>query len=214
MRHIDIEIHGPTEGIELDVSSGEAAIPSAILHVTAIPTHPVKALAWVYRVEHWIAVILRWAAVLLSIALGFLMAAQVVMRYGLQSPFLGIEELAPMLGLWVYFLGMANATRERDHITGGIINLVFKNEKLICCIRMFGTILCLVSTCIFGFYAQKYALFNLSIGRMSPYMGFSKALWDFSMVTGFVLTGFYFVLQFVSEIQQFANITGDKRGTP
>ena len=210
MKQMDIEVHEPHNGVELEAATGKAAIPSVIQHVTAIPEVPIKALAWFYKLEKKLALLFRWATVLLSIALGFLMAAQVFMRYVLQSPFLGIEELAPMLGLWVYFLGMTNATRERDHITGGIISLIFNNPKIICCIRIFGTVLCLIATCIFGYYAQKHAMFNFGIGRKSPYMGYSKALWDFSMVTGFVLTGFYFVLQFMSESQQLTSLFNKK----
>lgn len=206
MKQMDIEVHKSHDDIDLETASGKAAIPSVIEHVTAIPEQPLKALAWLYPLEKKLAHLFRWATVLLSMALGFLMAAQVFMRYVLQSPFLGIEELAPMLGLWVYFLGMTNATRERDHITGGIISLIFSNAKIICSIRIFGTVSCLIATCVFGYYAQKYAMFNFGIGRKSPYMGYSKALWDFSMVTGFVLTGFYFILQFISEGQQLTSL--------
>ena len=207
----DIEVHEPSDGIAMDVTSGEAAVPSTVHHVTAIPKNPIKALAWVYKAEHWLITVVRWVAVLLSLALGLLMAAQVLMRYGLQSPFLGIEELALMFGLWIYFLGMVHATRERDHITGGIIGLIFQNQLLIASVRMAGTLLCLFAICIFSYYAQKYAMFNLSIGRVSPYMGFSKAIWDFSMVVGFILTGFYLILQFISEIQQITAIVKHRR---
>lgn len=210
MKHLDIEVHESKDGVNLDVSSGEAALPSTILHATAIPENPIKALSWVYKIEKYIVLLLRWCAVLLSLALGFLMAAQVLMRYVLHSPFLGIEELAPMLGLWVYFLGIANATRERDHITGGILTLVFKNKKFICFIRIFGTVLCIIATIVFGYYAQKHAWFNMSIGRKSPYMGFSKGFWDFSMVVGFILTGFYFILQLIAELRQFVTISKTK----
>jgi len=207
----DIEVQQPSDDFDLDATSGEAAISSNFQAVTAIPANPLKSLSWLYKAEKGIIVVVRWVAVLFSLALGFLMAAQVLMRYGLQSPFLGIEELAPMFGLWIYFFGMVHATRARDHITGGIIGLIFKNQLIICSVRIGGTVLCLLAICIFGFYAQKYAMFNLSIGRVSPYMGFSKAIWDFSMVVGFVLTGFYLVLQLISEIQQINAIVKYRR---
>ena len=210
MKHLNIEVHESRDNVNLDVSSGEAALPSNILHATAIPETPIKALSWVYKIEKFVIFFLRWGAVLLSLALGLLMAAQVLMRYVLHSPFLGIEELAPMLGLWIYFLGISNATRERDHITGGILTLVFTNKKLICSIRIIGTILCIIATIVFGYYAQKHAWFNMSIGRKSPYMGFSKGFWDFSMVVGFILTGFYFILQVIAELRQFVTIPKTK----
>jgi TRAP-type C4-dicarboxylate transport system permease small subunit len=146
---------------------------------------------------------IRFILVTVFILLGFLLFAQVVMRYGIESPFLGTEELAPMLALWGYFLGMVNATREREHITGGVLTLICKNIKIIQVVRIFGTLICLIATIIFGYYAWDFALFNLDIGRKSLYMRWPKYLWDFSMVTGFVLIGFYYVIQLVSEVKQF-----------
>ncbi|MDX2511641.1 MAG: TRAP transporter small permease subunit [Desulfobacterales bacterium] len=209
MKHLDIDVHKPGDDLELPVANGEAARPSNIPVPTAIPENPIRALSWVYKAEHGFVALLRWITVSLSLALGVLMATQVVLRYGLESPFLGMEELAPMIALWVYFLGMAHATRQRDHITGGIVTLFIKNEKVICAIRIFGTIVCVVAACIFGYYAQKNALFNLGIGRKSPYMGFSKGFWDFSMVVGFALMGFYLILQLISEIRQLTNFFTD-----
>lgn len=205
MKHRDIDVPKTEGDLDLPVSSGEAALPSNIDIPTAIPEDPIRALAWVYKAERGLVTLLRWIAVTLSLALGVLMATQVVMRYGLKSPFLGMEELAPMMALWVYFLGMAHATRERDHIAGGVVTLFIENPKIICMIRIFGTVLCVFATIIFGYFAQKNAFFNLGIGRSSPYMGFSKGYWDFSMVVGFALMGFYLILQLISEIRQLTS---------
>lgn len=147
--------------------------------------------------------IIRFILVIVFISLGFLLFAQVVMRYGIESPFLGTEELAPMLALWGYFLGMVNATREKEHITGGVLTLICKNIKVIQSVRIFGSALCLITTIIFAYYAWDFALFNLEIGRKSLYMRWPKYLWDFSMMTGFVLIGFYYILQLFSEVMQF-----------
>lgn len=158
-----------------------------------------------YRIERKFIRIVRFLLVATSLSLGLLMFSQVVMRYGIESPFLGTEELAPMLALWVYFLGMVNATREREHITGGIITLIFSNQRVIDGVRIFGTMVCLVATLIFGFYAWEFASFNFELGRKSLYLRWPKSLWDFSMLTGFVLVGFYYVLQLIVEVKHFKN---------
>lgn len=90
-------------------------------YVKAVPGDAKARQSLFFRFEARLAQIIAVAMVLSTIALGLLMAAQVVMRYGLESPFLGIEELAPMLALWAYFLGMIYATRDQDHISGGIV---------------------------------------------------------------------------------------------
>jgi len=173
--------------------------------IKPVPAPEQKNVNPLYRIERQFIKVIRLVLVISSLSLGLLMAGQVVMRYGIESPFLGIEELAPMLALWVYFLGMVNATRERDHITGGIVTLIFSNQRVIDAVRIFGTLVCLVATIIFGYYAWEFAIFNFELGRKSLYMRWPKWLWDFSMLTGFVLVGFYYVLQLVVEVKHFKN---------
>lgn len=158
-----------------------------------------------FRMEAQLAQVISVAMVTSTMSLGFLMAAQVVMRYGLESPFLGIEELAPMLALWAYFLGMICATRDQDHISGGIVALLFENKTLIKVIRLAGSGACLLAVCLFGYFALKFALFNFDLGRKSVYMRWPKYLWDFSMVVGFILMGFYYCLQIIAEVRDLKN---------
>ena len=170
-------------------------------YVKAVPESAKVNPSLFYRLEARLAQVIAVAMVISTIALGLLMAAQVVMRYGLESPFLGIEELAPMLALWAYFLGMIYATRDQDHISGGIVALIFKNRTLIQVIRLSGSFACLLAVCVFGYFALKFAMFNFDLGRKSIYMRWPKYLWDFSMVTGFALMAFYYCLQIVAEIR-------------
>ncbi|MEH6579343.1 MAG: TRAP transporter small permease [Amphritea sp.] len=178
--------------------------------VKLVPDKEQTDVSLFFRLERKFIALIRGLLVFVSIALGLLMFSQVVMRYGIESPFLGIEELAPMLALWIYFLGMTHATREREHITGGIVTLIFSNHRVIDAIRIFGTVVCLILTVVFGYFAYKYALFNFELGRKSLYLRWPKSLWDFSMFTGFLLVGFYYVLQLIAEVRDFKNIKSTK----
>ncbi len=152
-----------------------------------------------YAIEAKIAWVMRVILFTSILSLGLLMAAQVFMRYAIASPFLGIEEMAPMLALWTYFVGMAYCSRERDHIEGGVMSLVIQNTRVLVAIRLFGSVVVLVALVIFIFYAWDYASFNLSLNRKSAYMKLPKYLWDFSMLTGFGLMIFYMFLQIFLE---------------
>lgn len=174
-------------------------------HVKPVPADVKAGLSLFFRIEARLAQVVSVGMVVASIALGLLMAAQVLMRYGLESPFLGIEELAPMLALWAYFLGMIYATRDQDHISGGIVTLIFKNRTVIQCIRLGGSLACLLAVCVFGYFALNFAQFNLDLGRKSIYMRWPKYLWDFSMVTGFALMGFYYCLQIIADVRDLKN---------
>ena len=181
--------------------------PEPIMPAGSDAAAPVyRGLGVFYAAEDRVALLMRVILFGAMIALGLLMAAQVFMRYVISSPFLGIEELAPMLALWIYFIGMAYCTRERDHIEGGVLTLLTQNRKTLLAVRLFGTLACLVTVLVFAWFAWDFAAYNLSLNRKSTYMRLPKYIWDFSMVSGFALMILYLVLQFFLEAR--ALVTG------
>src|SRR5690554_2729005 len=115
--------------------------------------------------EGCLAAALRWIMFLSILTLSLTMVAQVVMRYVLEWPFLGIEEMAPLLALWGYFAGMIYSTRHRSHIEGGVMNLITENPLVLGLLRLLGTVVSLVALCIFFYYAYTFVQFNMDIGR-------------------------------------------------
>lgn len=188
-------------------SLDDVLVPQPIIPAADDPTRPVyRGLGGFYALEGRLAWLMRVILFTAILSLGLLMAAQVFMRYVIASPFLGIEELAPMLALWIYFIGMAYCTRERDHIEGGVLTLITQNRKTVLSVRLFGTAVCLVTVLVFAWFAWDFAAYNLSLNRKSTYMRLPKYIWDFSMVSGFVLMILYLVLQLFLEAR--ALITG------
>ncbi|KIC14115.1 MULTISPECIES: TRAP transporter small permease [Leisingera] len=181
--------------------------PEPIMPAGSDAAAPVyRGLGVFYAAEDRVALLMRVMLFGAMISLGLLMAAQVFMRYVISSPFLGIEELAPMLALWIYFIGMAYCTRERDHIEGGVLTLLTQSRKTLLAVRLFGTLACLVTVLVFAWFAWDFAAYNLSLNRKSTYMRLPKYIWDFSMVSGFALMILYLVLQFFLEAR--ALVTG------
>jgi len=165
-----------------------------------------RSLGLLYLAEAKLAWLMRVIMFCAMISLGLLMAAQVFMRYVISSPFLGMEEMAPMLALWIYFIGMAYCTRERDHIEGGVMSLVIKRRSTLLALRLLGSVVCLITLVIFCKYAWDFASFNMSLNRKSSYMQLPKYLWDLSMIFGFVLMITYMALQLFLEAR--ALLTG------
>ena len=146
------------------------------------------------QAESLIAWMQRALIIIVILSLALLMVVQIILRYGLEEPFLGIEETSVLLGLWFYFLGAAYVTREEAHIRGGVAGLVIKNPKTLAAIRLIGTLLCIAAIAMFTYYAYKYAAFTLKIGRNSSYLEWPTILWVASMLFGFIMMAFYFVL--------------------
>jgi TRAP-type transport system small permease protein len=148
-----------------------------------------------------------------GLGLAILMFTQVIMRYVLESPFAGIEEAAILMAVWIYFLGMGYATKERAHIHGGIVSLVVTDPFKIELIRFIVSIICAIAACVFGYYATKYGLFVIEKGRMSLYLQWPKGLWSASMIFGFAMMVIYFMLQTVKDYREMLTAKAQSKTT-
>jgi len=151
------------------------------------------------KLELGLGHILEAGMVICGLSLALLMVAEVILRYWLELPFLGIEEVTVLLGLWLYFLSAAYVTREDAHIRGGIAELVIRNPVLLDGVRFTGTIVCLLASCVFFYYAVTYALFTISTNRASSYLRWPTGFWVASMAVGFVFIVLYFLLQAIRQ---------------
>ena len=154
------------------------------------------------RFEALLNHIFRTLMLFAGLMLAALMFAQVIMRYVLESPFTGIEEASILLAVWVYFLGMGYATRQHDHIHGGILSLVVKDPYKTQLFRLFGSLICMLAACVFGYFACKYALKEIDRGRLSINLRWPRGIWSASMIVGFTMMVGYFLLNAIGQIRQ------------
>ena len=168
--------------------------------VTALPKGALAAnLRWVIATEAIVQRILFVFIVAFGLSLAGLMFIQVVLRYAFASPFVGIEELSLLFGAWFYFLGIAYVTRDGEHIHGGILTMVVRDPNGVQAVRLVVTALGVAACAVFGYFAIKYALFEIQTGRLSSYMRWPKGMWSASLIFGFVGTTIYMILQAVHQ---------------
>ncbi len=152
--------------------------------------------AWLYRAERIMRRLLEIMMVLSGLGLGILMFAQVVLRE-LDSAFLGFEEAAILLGLWIYFLGFSYATWNQTQISGGLETLILKSEKSK---HRHAVIINLASFCFLVFILFQtwdYFVFTSGNGRVSTYLRWPRGLWAGSLLAG---VGISCLAQFVHTV--------------
>lgn len=149
----------------------------------------------------------RGLMMLACLLLAILIFTQVVTRYFMDASFNGIEETSVLLAVWVYFLGMGYATREHEHIHGGIVSLVVKSPKKIAWIRLVNTVLCMLAACFFGYFAYTYAMGEISRGKVSATLRWPRGLWSASMIVGFAMMIGYFLLEAINQYRSLGKIS-------
>ena len=176
-------------------------------HLSAIPEQTKSKLDQrLVKFERLLNTLFRSMMFIVGFSLAGLMFTQIIMRYVLESPFTGIEEAAVLLGVWIYFLGMGYATREREHIHGGIVSLLVSDPLKISWIRFVGTVISMLAACIFGYFACKYAFFVIGKGRTSINLQWPRGLWSASMIVGFAMMVGYFLLEAINEYRDLRKI--------
>ncbi|MDE2789255.1 MAG: TRAP transporter small permease [Paracoccaceae bacterium] len=190
----------------------ELSDPEPPEHLTAIPEGALaERLRWIVAVEAVFERIFYVFIIVFGLCLATLMFAQVVLRYVFASPFVGIEELALLFGAWFYFLGVAYVTRNGEHIHGGILTMVVKSPNVVRGVRLLMTVLGIVACAVFGYYAIRYALFEIQTGRLSSYMRWPKGWWSASLIFGFTGTAVYMVMQAVNQFADLLAHLGKER---
>lgn len=137
-----------------------------------------------------------------GITLTALMLAQVIMRYVMESGFLGVEEIGVLLGVWFYFLGMALATRSGEQIRGGIANLLVTSPRGKWCLALYETGFTLFANTVFCWLALQYTLSLFESGRTSTYMSWPTWLWAAAMACGFLLATLFTLQQCLRLIKE------------
>ena len=64
--------------------------------------------------------------------------------------------------------------------------MVVRNPNGVQAVRLVVTVLGIGACAVFGYFAIKYALFEIQTGRLSSYMRWPKGLWSASLIFGFV----------------------------
>ena len=128
------------------------------------------------------------------VALAFLMVVQIILRYVFIAPFLGVEEVAVLLGLWIYFLGLIHVTRTRRHISGGVLELFVRGQAGMRAMEIFKLVVCVASSAIFLVFSVQYWIKTADSGRISTYLSWPMTIWVSSMVVGFGIATLLFTV--------------------
>ena len=132
--------------------------------------------------------------VFFCVALAFLMVVQIILRYVFIAPFLGVEEIAVLLGLWIYFLGLIHVTRTRQHISSGVLQLFVRGRASIRAMEIFKLVVCVASSAIFLVFSVQYWIKTADSGRISTYLSWPMTIWVSSMVAGFGIATLLFTV--------------------
>ncbi|SLM29469.1 putative DctQ (C4-dicarboxylate permease, small subunit) [Desulfamplus magnetovallimortis] len=93
---------------------------------------------------------------------------QVIMRYILELPVMGLDEILVYPTLWLYFLGSVNASREDTQIKANVLDVFLKSDRAKLKVRIVADILSLVTALWLTWWAWDYFRYALRVWKESP----------------------------------------------
>lgn len=138
--------------------------------------------------------ILRGLLIVALVGLTGVMIVQIVLRYLLQSSFVGVEEISTLFGLWLYYVGLAVVTAQGEHIGGGLVAQRLSPAARAAMERIFA-LLCAGICAYFCVLAVKYALFIGGNDRRSTFLRWPSVIWAASLCVGLGLSTLLFLLR-------------------
>ena len=116
---------------------------------------------------------------------------QVIMRYILELPVMGLEELLVYPTLWLYFLGSVNASREDTQIKANVLDVFLKTDRAKLIVRVIADLLSVIVASWLTFWAFDYFRYALRVWKESPTLYIPTFYAECALFIGLVLMTFY-----------------------
>jgi TRAP-type C4-dicarboxylate transport system permease small subunit len=132
----------------------------------------------------------RFASITLTIliclvALG--QFVQVITRYVLEIPVMGLEESLLYPTMWLYMLGAVNASRENTHIRANVLEIFLSTERQHQVLAIIGEVISLAVGIWLTTWAWDFTQYSLRVWRESPTLYLPPFYLDVALTVGLVL---------------------------
>ncbi|MGG7645038.1 TRAP transporter small permease [Rhodovulum sp. YNF3179] len=126
---------------------------------------------------------------------------QVVTRYILQVPVMGLEETMLYPTLWLYILGAVNASRENTHIRANVLEIFLKTDRQHTILAIVGEVISLVVGLWLLSWAWDFTRYAWRVWKESPTLYIPTFYSDVALVIGLALMMLYTAINMYGHIK-------------
>lgn len=126
---------------------------------------------------------------ILVVALG--QFVQVITRYVLQIPVMGLEETMMYPTLWLYIFGAVNASRENTHIRANVLEIWLKTDRQHTILAIIGEVISLIVGLWLLSWAWDFTRYAWRVWKESPTLYIPTFYSDVALLVGLFLMMIY-----------------------
>ena len=112
---------------------------------------------------------------------------QVITRYVLEIPVMGLEESLLYPTLWLYMLGAVNASRENSHIRANVLDLFMDTARKRAVLAAIGEAISLAIGVWLTIWAWDFTRYSMRVWKESPTLYIPTFYADVALVAGMVV---------------------------
>lgn len=142
------------------------------------------------------------SALICIVALG--QFVQVITRYVLQVPVMGLEESLLYPTIWLYVLGAVNASRENTHIRANVLEIFLKRPRAHALLAVIGELLSLVIGLWLLTWVWDFTRYSWRVWRESPTLYIPTFYADVALLVGMLLMMLWSLLHLVRHLRELA----------
>jgi len=127
--------------------------------------------------------------------IAILVFIQVILRYVLHRPLMGIEELLLFPTIWLYVLGSANASVEHTQIKAQVIDIFLKTSTSLKISRIIMGVISFGVNCWLTYWAYQYLHYSIRVHKLSATLSIPMVYAESAVFLGFFLMAIYVFLE-------------------
>ncbi len=153
----------------------------------------------------------RYTLTALISAVALFQFAQVITRYVLGIPVMGMEEVAIYPVMWLYMIGAVNAARDNTQIKANVLDIFLHTERARHILQMIAEVLSLAISSWLTWWAWDYFKYANRVQKETPTLYLPTFYYECALFISMVLITAYIAYHLVMNIIMLRNGTyGDQ----
>ncbi len=154
-----------------------------------------SALSILQAVDNVFAKVMRWVLIFIMTIIPVICALDVIFRYIIKAPLHGSDEILILLQIWLYFIGVISAGRERTHITARVLESAIKTNEGIARLRCF--VACIASVVSFYMVYLGYGYFTYAtrVQKTTSILNYPMVWYEYAPFFCFIPLAIYTVAE-------------------
>lgn len=140
----------------------------------------------------------------LLLTVAIFQAVQVVTRYVLEIPMMGLEEMLIYPTLWLYILGSVNASREDSQIRANVLEIFLKTPRARLKLAALAEVISLGIVGWLTWWGWDFFRYSLRVWKESPTLYVPTFYSDCAVFIGLALMTFWTALTLIKHLRALA----------